>query len=95
MVVTLAKSKAGHDRNHIYVILSEEADGVYLVNGTTKTLEHPKRKKKIHIQPIKNLPSDITALCDGEAIINDELVRKILKMYEMHLLAGSQSQFSK
>ena len=42
MEITLAKSKAGHDKNHVYVIIGTEQDLVYLANGRTKTCEHPK-----------------------------------------------------
>ena len=45
----LAKSKAGHDKNHIYVVMEKQEDVVYLVNGTTKTCANPKKKKAIQI----------------------------------------------
>lgn len=48
----LAKSKAGHDKNDIFVIIKEEEEYVYLVDGKLRTLEKPKRKNKKHIQPI-------------------------------------------
>ena len=48
----LAKSKAGHDKGHVYVIMKEENAYVYLVDGCLKTLEHPKKKKKKHVQII-------------------------------------------
>ena len=51
-----AKTKAGHDKNQIYFLLKEDEEYVYLVNGTTKPLEKPKKKNRKHIQLIKNLP---------------------------------------
>ena len=39
-----AKTKAGHDKNQIYFLLKEDEEYVYLVNGTTKPLEKPKKK---------------------------------------------------
>ena len=41
----LAVSKAGHDKDSWYVVLKIEGNYAYLVNGKTKTLEKPKKKK--------------------------------------------------
>ena len=91
----LAKSKAGHDKNHIYVVMEKQEDVVYLVNGTTKTCANPKKKKPkkrpkkknqnskkkaIHIQSIKHLPQNIIALVKDQEI-NDTLVGEILDLY--------------
>ena len=48
----LARSKAGHDKGHVYVIYNIEEAYVYLVDGNIRTLEHPKKKKKKHVQII-------------------------------------------
>ena len=45
MVGKFAKSKAGHDKNQIYVILKEDAEYVYLVDGKLKTIENKELKK--------------------------------------------------
>lgn len=76
----LAKSKEGHDKNHIYVVMEKQEDVVYLVNGTTKTCANPKKKKAIHIQSIKHLPQNIIALVKDQEI-NDTLVGEILDLY--------------
>ena len=85
MDLTLAKSKAGHDRNQIYVIINEENDFYILANGTTKTIEKPKKKKKIHLQLIKNIPSEVLAEVLPEAEANQSLddikIKRILKVY--------------
>ena len=39
-----AKSKSGHDRNQIYLIKEKDEKSVYLVNGTSRTLDMPKKK---------------------------------------------------
>ena len=44
----LAKSKAGHDKNHIYLVMKRQDDIVYLVNGKTRTCDNPKKKKEKH-----------------------------------------------
>ena len=80
MEITLAKSKAGHDKNHVYVIIGTEQDLVYLANGRTKTCEHPKKKKIKHIQPIRHLPVEIIGLAQNQEL-DDALVNIILDLY--------------
>ena len=45
MDIKLAVSRAGHDKDSIYVIVKEEADWVYLADGTCKPLEKPKKNR--------------------------------------------------
>ncbi|MGO5052472.1 KOW domain-containing RNA-binding protein [Lachnospiraceae bacterium LCP25S3_G4] len=70
----LAKSKAGHDKNKVYVILNEDESYVYLVDGQTRTILKPKRKKKKHVQII-NIQYDISA-------IDDVAIKRILKLHK-------------
>ena len=53
MVGCLAVSKAGHDKDEIYLIIKEEKDFIYLADGKRKTVSVPKKKNKKHIQIIK------------------------------------------
>ena len=85
----LAKSKAGHDKNHIYLVMKRQDDIVYLVNGKTRTCDNPKKKKEKHIQPIKHLPQEILDLAKGKTM-NDELVGQILDLYVGGLENGHQ-----
>ena len=52
----LAISKAGHDQGSWYVVLKVEGEYAYLVNGTTKTVDHSKKKKLKHLQPVMKIP---------------------------------------
>ena len=79
MNLRLAKSLCGHDKNEIYVVYREENDFVYLINGKTKTIEKPKRKKQRHIQIIKNLPEEIIEMVSEE--LTNETAKKIIKYY--------------
>ena len=79
MYLRLAKSLCGHDKNEIYVVYREENDFVYLINGKTKTIEKPKRKKQRHIQIIKNLPEEIIEMVSQE--LTNETTKKIIKHY--------------
>ena len=49
----LARSKAGHDKDKVYVIIDKDDTYVYLVDGNLRTLNKPKKKKWKHVQLIK------------------------------------------
>ena len=68
----LARSKTGHDAGQIYVIIGTDSTYVYLVDGKIRTLDHPKKKKKKHIQIILE-KYDITD-------IDDVAIKRILKV---------------
>lgn len=85
MDLVLAKSLAGHDRNQIYVILKEENDFFDLANGTTKTIAKPKRKKKIHVQLIKNIPSEVLDEIKEDKALDDLSIKRILKCYNRRI----------
>ena len=83
MEVRFAKVKAGHDKNHIYIIKEEKGEYVFLVNGNTKCLTNPRKKAKKHIQIIKHLPDHITKLFLEETEISDGMAAKALQEYEI------------
>lgn len=43
MTVRFAKVKAGHDKDHVYLVIGEDENKVFLVNGTTKKMQNPKK----------------------------------------------------
>ena len=49
MLGEFATSKAGHDKDRLYMIVGEEEEWVYLCDGRLRGVEHPKKKKKKHI----------------------------------------------
>ena len=52
---------------------------VYLVNGTTRTLDMPKKKNAKHIQIIKNLPIEVTEILEEN--LSDLTVKRAIKQY--------------
>ncbi len=70
----LARSKAGHDKGHLYVIYNIEEAYVYLVDGSIRTIAKPKKKKKKHVQLIleKHELSNI----------DDVGIKRILKLFD-------------
>ena len=86
MIGELATSKAGHDKDRLYMIVGEEGECVYLCNGRLRGVEHPKKKKKKHIQIIHSSAQDtliqiIKQNLPGERDEIDRQIRKTLEDY--------------
>ena len=86
MIGELATSKAGHDKDRLYMIIGEEGECVYLCDGRLRGVEHPKKKKKKHIQIIHSSAQDtliqlIKQNLPGERDEIDRQIRKTLEDY--------------
>ena len=46
MTGQLVTSRAGHDKDTLYVIIAEEGDFVYLCDGRLKPPDRPKKKRR-------------------------------------------------
>ena len=74
----LAISKAGHDKECWYVVLNIEGKYAYLVNGKTKTVDNPKKKKLMHLQPVNKIPEILQEkLALGKTWTNEEIKRAL------------------
>ena len=73
----LARSKAGHDKGHVYVIFDTDETYVYLTDGSIRTIEKPKKKKKKHVQII----------CEKHELsgIDDVGIKRILKTFDKEM----------
>ena len=83
MTIVLARSLAGHDKDEVYVIIGEEGDILLLANGKNRTLDHPKKKKRKHLQPIRSLPKAVLDLAEDS--LSDIKIKEILKTYHISL----------
>ena len=79
----LASSKAGHDKDKIYVIIKEDTEYVWLADGKIKTVEKPKKKRKKHVQVIKYFYNEEirSSLLEGKKVSDFDIVM-ILKDYK-------------
>lgn len=79
----VALSLAGRDTGNIYLV-SELIDEKYLllIDGKSRTLSKPKRKKIKHIQVIGNATSEFEGVFEDKSKTNDAKIRKILKEFE-------------
>jgi hypothetical protein len=87
MIGELATSKAGHDKDRLYMIVGEEGECVYLCDGRLRGVEHPKKKKKKHIQIIHSSAQDtlIQIIKQNLPEERDEIDRQIRKTLEDYL----------
>lgn len=87
MIGEFAKSKAGRDKDHLYIIVEEKEGYVYLVDGIYKLLEKPKKKKKKHIQLAYNkIDRNIKEKLKNNLAVQNEEIKRVIKLYK----AGSQ-----
>lgn len=87
MIGELATSKAGHDKDRLYMVVGEEGECVYLCDGRLRGVEHPKKKKKKHIQIIHSSAQDtlIQIIKQNLPEERDEIDRQIRKTLEDYL----------
>ncbi|MDD3367362.1 MAG: KOW domain-containing RNA-binding protein [Lachnospiraceae bacterium] len=80
MIGSFAKVKAGHDKGKIYLIINEESEYVYLIDGFHRTCENPKKKNRKHIQPILKYGNQtIKEQLVTKQPLNNEEIRKIVQ----------------
>ena len=87
MTGLLASSKAGHDKDKIYVIIREDREYVWLADGKFKTIANLKKKRKKHIQLIKcfNNEEIRTRLLENVEVSDLEIVMA-LKKYKQQMI---------
>lgn len=73
----LAKSKAGRDKDCIYVIISVNDEYVYLTDGKKRPVCQAKKKNCKHVQLISKVRCD--------SISDDDEIRRVIKGYVSHL----------
>lgn len=78
-----ATSKAGHDKDTLYVIIAQEGDFVYLCDGRLKTPDKPKKKRRKHVQLIN---STVDGKLQGKLLNKEKVyaeeIKYALKQYK-------------
>ncbi|NLL93598.1 MAG: hypothetical protein GX225_05650 [Clostridiales bacterium] len=82
---SFCKSKAGHDKDEIFIILREAGEYVYLIDGCRRKIANPKRKKKKHIEPTSYIYNEVKDKIK-ESVIRDCEVRKFIRRYKMEVM---------
>ena len=78
-------SRAGHDRNEIYVIINSDEEYVYLADGKSKTVDKPKKKKKKHVQIIMHIDQDIEKKLSQDKLLINEDIKRAIKLNKNNL----------
>lgn len=78
----LVRSKAGHDKDELFVIIEESREYVSLVDGNKRTLERPKCKNKKHIQIIHDEDELQRKKLIEETGLTDETLRRFIRCYK-------------
>lgn len=69
----LVKSKAGRDKDHVYIIIRIENEYAYLADGNSRPIRRMKRKNIRHLQPILKVKAD--------GPLDDQAVREEIRSY--------------
>lgn len=80
-----AKSKAGHDKEEIFIIINKEEEYVYLVDGKSRILDKPKKKKIKHIQVINQIDEELQRKLETNLILCDEDIKRAIKSYKQKI----------
>ncbi len=77
-----AKSKAGHDKGEIFVILNIEGEYVYLSDGRHRPVEKLKKKKIKHIQIINCIDDELQCKIEKNIVLHNEDIKRAIKSYK-------------
>lgn len=69
----LARSKAGRDKERVYVIVNVENEYAYVADGKARPLRHIKKKNRRHLQLIRKIRFD--------GVPEDKAVREVIEQY--------------
>ena len=81
MDARLAYSKKGHDKGRLYAVIAEDERFVYLADGTYRSCDHPKKKNRVHIQPVTHLPEEIRELLRADHPDRDTAVKRAIRLF--------------
>ena len=71
-------SVAGRDRRKLFYVIGTEGAYVLIADGKGRPLEHPKRKKCMHVQKIARSQTHVAdKISAGERVLNSELRRDL------------------
>lgn len=83
MIGQFVTSKAGHDKDTLYIVIAEEGDFVTLSDGRLKPVERPKKKRRKHIQPINQTVDGALLQTMQQKSASNEQIKRAIKQYKM------------
>ena len=74
----VVRSAAGHDRGELFLVLREEGDFLWLVDGKGRKLETPKKKRRKHVVSAGVWTHPVTVrLKEGGPVLDSEIRRAL------------------
>ena len=74
----VVRSAAGHDRGELFLVLREEGDFLWLVDGKGRKLETPKKKRRKHVVSAGVWTHPVTGrLREGGPVLDSEIRRAL------------------
>jgi ribosomal protein L14E/L6E/L27E len=74
-------SKAGRDKDHLYVVVRQiDDDYVLLANGDTKLIEMPKKKKIKHLSILEDVDDELLSLINSCDKSTNLKIKRFLKL---------------
>ncbi len=71
-------STAGRDAGMLFYVVDTDGVYVFLANGKSRKLEHPKRKKSKHVHKVLRPDSTVAEkIRSGDRLLNSELRRDL------------------
>ncbi len=81
LIGKFVKSKAGHDKDMIYIVLMESDKEYFLVDGIHRPYENPKKKNKKHVQPITTyFDETICKQLENHKQLTNEAIKRAIKL---------------
>lgn len=78
----VVKSRAGHDKNKYFVVLSVVDDEYVLIaDGKSRTAEKPKKKKLRHLWVCREFFPGIQETLNNNGTVSDHELRRLLAEY--------------
>ena len=75
-------STYGHDTGEWYIVKEINEEFVYLINGSTKTVDKPKKKKIKHTYKTEYNSNEVAEKLISESYIQNAEIRKALKFFK-------------
>jgi len=74
-------SKAGRDKDQFFIVIDYNQPYAYLVDGASRRLENPKKKKEKHIKVTSYIDEDLQELLEKNSQITNADIRKSLSRF--------------
>ena len=76
-------SKKGRDKRKPFIVYRVEGEYVFLIDGSLRKLEKPKKKKIKHIQITNNIDVGLQVKIINKCYLMDSDIRKALESYKL------------